>query len=78
MFNSCIDLPLGFQTSVQYLLGDALVVQGLCWEPGCGVELDQLGPGVERKAEQGCAEKEQLSNTTVSRLGHGELYTHVG
>ena len=38
------------------------MVQGLCWEPGSGVELDQLGPGVEREAGQGGEEEEQLSS----------------
>ena len=42
------------------------------------MELDQLGPGVEREAEQGCAEEEQLSSTAVSWQIHGELYTPVG
>ena len=42
------------------------------------MELDQLGPGVEREAEQGCAEEEQLSSTAVSWVTYGELYTPVG
>ena len=73
VFNSCIDLHLGFQTSVQCLLGDALVVQGLCWEPDSGVELDQLGPGVVREAEQGCVGGEALQYS--SRQIRGEEYT---